>query len=49
MATSVRLWELSGEIQQLENAISAISDDENLTDEDKETKLQETFAQLKYC
>ena len=43
--TKTRLWELSEEIQKLENAISAIADDETLNDEDKETKLQETFAQ----
>ncbi len=42
--TSTRLWELSEEIQQLENAISAIADDETLADEDRETKLQESFA-----
>ncbi|MEL6580796.1 MAG: siphovirus Gp157 family protein [Cyanobacteria bacterium J06621_12] len=43
--TTTRLWELSDEIQQLENAISAIADDENLTDEERETKLQSTFDQ----
>ena len=40
-----RLWELSEEIGQLENAISAIADDETLSDGDKETKLQQVFAQ----
>ena len=44
MATT-KLWELSDEIQQLENAISAIADDESLSDEERETKLQTTFAQ----
>ncbi|MEL6929665.1 MAG: siphovirus Gp157 family protein [Cyanobacteria bacterium J06600_6] len=39
-----RLWELSEEIRELENAIALIADDETLTDEDKETKLQKTFA-----
>jgi hypothetical protein len=39
-----RLWELSEEIKQLETAIALIADDESLTEEDKETKLQETFA-----
>jgi hypothetical protein len=39
-----RLWELSDEIQDLENAIANLVDDETLTEEDKETKLQETFA-----
>ena len=42
---TTRLWELSEEIRELENAIASISDDETLNDEDKETKLQETFAQ----
>ena len=45
MTQTTRLWELSEEIRQLENAISAIADDETLSDEDKETKLQKTFAQ----
>ena len=40
-----RLWELSDEIQQLENAIALIADDESLTEEERETKLQKTFAQ----
>jgi hypothetical protein len=40
-----RLWELSDEIQDLENAIANLVDDETLTEEDKETKLQETFNQ----
>jgi|GEM_PF-3580981 len=44
MTTSTRLWELSEEIRDLENAISAIADNETLDDEDKETKLQEIFA-----
>ena len=43
--TTTRLWELSEEIRELENAISAIADDETVNDEEKETKLQETFAQ----
>jgi hypothetical protein len=44
MNQTTRLWELSEEIKELENAISAIADDESLSDEDRETKLQETFA-----
>jgi Siphovirus Gp157 len=44
MTQSTRLWELSEEIKQLETAIALIADDESLTDEDKETKLQETFS-----
>ncbi|MDJ0902206.1 MAG: siphovirus Gp157 family protein [Xenococcus sp. MO_188.B8] len=43
--TKPKLWELSDEIQQLENAISAIADDETLSESERETKLQETFAQ----
>ena len=43
MNQPTRLWELSEEIKQLETAIALIADDESLTDEDKETKLQETF------
>ncbi len=44
MTETIRLWELSNEIQELENAIASIADDETLTEEDRETKLQETFA-----
>jgi Siphovirus Gp157 len=40
-----RLWELSEEIQQLENAIANLIDDETLTEEDREIKLQQTFNQ----
>ena len=43
--TSTRLWELSEEIKQLEDAIALIIDDESLTESDRETKLQETFNQ----
>ena len=43
--TKTRLWELSEEIKELEDAISAIAEDETLTDEDRGTKLQETFNQ----
>ena len=40
-----RLWELSEEIRELENAISAIADNETLTEEVREMKLQKMFAQ----
>jgi hypothetical protein len=40
-----QLWELSDEIQQLENAIANLVDDETLSESDREIKLQETFAQ----
>ena len=44
--TTTRLWELSDEIQQLENAIALIADDETLNRmKNRETKLQETFNQ----
>ena len=43
MTESIRLWQLSDGIQQLENAIAIIVDNEDLTDEDRETKLEETF------
>ena len=45
MNQSTRLWELSDEIQQLETALAFIQEDENLTDEERETKLEETFTQ----
>lgn len=40
-----RLWELSEEIQQLEDAIALISEDETLTDEERETQLEQAFTQ----
>ncbi len=43
--TTTKLWELSDEIQNLENAIALIVEDETLTDEDREIKLEKTFAQ----
>ena len=39
----IKLWELSNEIQKLENAISAIADDDTLSDDKREEKLQKTF------
>ncbi len=42
---TTRLWELSDDIQQLETAISLIHEDEDLTDDDREAKLEETFNQ----
>jgi hypothetical protein len=44
MTQTTRLWELSDEIQDLENAIADLVDDETLTEEGREIKLQETFA-----
>lgn len=44
MTQTTRLWELSETIKQLEDAVSAIADDESLSEEDRETKLEETFA-----
>ncbi len=43
MNQATRLWALSDEIQQLENAIACIHEDETLTDDDREAKLEETF------
>jgi glutamate mutase epsilon subunit len=43
--TSTRLWELSNEIQQLETAIASHLEDETLSDEQREIKLEETFNQ----
>ena len=40
---TTRLWELSDDIQQLETAISDIQEDENLTEEDREIKLESSF------
>jgi hypothetical protein len=45
MTQPVRLWELSDEIQDLENAIALFLEDETLSDREKETKLEETFNQ----
>ena len=43
MTQTTRLWELSEEIRELENAISAIAESETLSEEEREDKLQETF------
>ena len=43
--SNARLWELSSEIQQLENAYALIVDNETLSDEDKEIRLEKTFNQ----
>lgn len=40
---TTRLWELSDEIQELEQAINAIANDETLNEEERETKLQSIF------
>jgi uncharacterized membrane-anchored protein YjiN (DUF445 family) len=40
-----RLWELSEEIKQLEDAIANLVDDETLTESDREIKLEQTFSQ----
>ena len=45
MTQSTRLWELSDEIQELENAISLIQEDDNLSEEAREIKLEEAFNQ----
>jgi hypothetical protein len=43
--TNPRLWELSEIIGELETAIAAIQDDETLTDEEREIKLEQVFTQ----
>lgn len=45
MTQTTRLWELSEEIQQLENAIALVLEDESLSEEDKETEVQQAFHQ----
>jgi hypothetical protein len=45
MTQQPRLWELSEIISELETAIAAIHDDETLTDEERETKLEQAFTQ----
>ena len=43
MTQNTRLWELSNEIQELENAIALIQEDETISDEEGENQLEETF------
>ncbi len=43
MTKAIRLWELSDDIQQLENAIALIQEDDTLTEEELENQLQQTF------
>lgn len=45
MTQPTRLWELSEEIQQLEDAIALYLEDETLTDEERETKLEQAENQ----
>jgi hypothetical protein len=45
MTQPTRLWELSEQIQELETAIALITEDETLTDEERETQLEQTFTQ----
>ena len=45
MTQSTRLWELSEEIKELETAIATLVEDEALSEEEREDKLQKTFAQ----
>ena len=45
MTQPTRLWELSEQIQQLENAIATIQEDETLSDEERESKLEQAFTQ----
>ena len=43
--TTPRLWELSDSIRDLENAIAELQDQENLSDADRETQIEQTFIQ----
>jgi hypothetical protein len=45
MNKQTRLWQLSEVIEDLETAITTIADDENLSDEERETKLEQAFTQ----
>ena len=45
MTESIRLWELSNEIQRLETAYALIVDNETYSDEEREIKLEKTFNQ----
>jgi len=45
MNQSTRLWKLSEEIQQLETALALLLEDDSLTDEERETKLEQAFSQ----
>jgi hypothetical protein len=45
MTQPTRLWELSEVIKELENAIAAITDDETLTDEEREAQLEQAFTE----
>ena len=44
MTQPTRLWELSEVIKELENAIATIADDETLSDEEREAKLEQAFT-----
>lgn len=45
MNQPTRLWELSDSIKQLEETIAAITEDESLSEETRETQLQQAFTQ----
>lgn len=45
MTQQPQLWQLSEIISELETAIAAIQEDETLTDEERETKLEQAFTQ----
>ena len=40
---TTKLWELSDDVQALESAIASIQDNEELTDDEREVQLEETF------
>lgn len=43
MTQPTRLWELSDEIQELEDAIASLQEDETISDEERESRLEEAF------
>ena len=44
MTKTTRLWQLSEVIEELETAIATIQEDETLTDDERETKLEQAFT-----
>jgi hypothetical protein len=45
MTQPTRLWELSEALAELETAIALISEDDSLSDEERETQLEQAFTQ----
>ena len=45
MSTTTRLWQLSEIIKELEEAIALIQEDDTISDEQRETQLEQAFTQ----